>query len=73
MFKRCREPEVMDDPALDPGEHARALKGLQRINRFSRSAHHVLLRPILRLARDKNSSKPLRILEFGYGFRRSAG
>jgi 2-polyprenyl-3-methyl-5-hydroxy-6-metoxy-1,4-benzoquinol methylase len=66
MFKRCREPEVMDDPALDRVEHARALEGLQRINRFSRSVH-ILLRPILRLARTHASSEPLRILDLATG------
>jgi SAM-dependent methyltransferase len=35
---RSRIPELMDDPALDPAEHLRALRGLARLNRFSDSA-----------------------------------
>jgi SAM-dependent methyltransferase len=56
----------MDDPALDPVEHALALKGLQRINRFSRSVQ-ILLQPILRLARTHSSPEPLRILDLATG------
>ena len=36
MPRRLR-PEVMDDPSLDPAEHAAALRGLDRLNRMSRS------------------------------------
>ena len=35
---RERVPELMDDPALDPAEHRRALAGLARLNRFGGSA-----------------------------------
>ena len=66
MYTRCREPEVMDDPALDPGEHAHALKGLQRINRFSRSVN-IVQRPILELARAQSEAVPLRILDLATG------
>jgi 2-polyprenyl-3-methyl-5-hydroxy-6-metoxy-1,4-benzoquinol methylase len=34
---RVREPELMDDPAIDPAEHRRALAGLARLNRFGDS------------------------------------
>ncbi len=34
---RHRRRELMDQPGLDPVEHARALRGLGRINRVSRS------------------------------------
>ena len=43
---RVRVPELMDDPGLDPREHARALAGLRRINALSRS--DAILRPPLR-------------------------
>jgi 2-polyprenyl-3-methyl-5-hydroxy-6-metoxy-1,4-benzoquinol methylase len=36
--RRRLTPERMDDPGLDAGEHARALAGLARLNRLSRSA-----------------------------------
>ena len=32
---RVVEPEVMDDPALDPAAHAAALRGLRRLNALS--------------------------------------
>ncbi len=35
---RHREPELMDDPALNAGEHARALAGLRLVNRASLTA-----------------------------------
>ena len=36
LQSRDRRPELMDDPAIDPGEHRRALAGLARLNRASR-------------------------------------
>src|SRR5262245_43604227 len=35
--ERCREPEVMDDPALDRARHCQALSGLARVNCVSGS------------------------------------
>lgn len=35
-MQRDRQPEVMDQPGLDPAEHDRALQGLRRINGISR-------------------------------------
>jgi 2-polyprenyl-3-methyl-5-hydroxy-6-metoxy-1,4-benzoquinol methylase len=35
---RQRTPEIMDDPGLDPRAHVKALRGLERINRASRTA-----------------------------------
>lgn len=32
LASRHRRPELMDDPALDPGMHAHALAGLRRLN-----------------------------------------
>jgi 2-polyprenyl-3-methyl-5-hydroxy-6-metoxy-1,4-benzoquinol methylase len=37
LRQRERIPELMDDPALDPAEHRRALAALARINRISGS------------------------------------
>ena len=39
--------ELMDDPSLDPAEHAAALRGLDRLNRVSRS-----IRPAWRAVRE---------------------
>lgn len=61
---RDRQPELMDDPALDPAEHRRALAGLARINRWSGSAG--LLWPLVRdLAR--RLGRPLRLLDVATG------
>ncbi len=35
---RRRQPELMDDPSLDKDTHYRALKGLRRVNWWSRTA-----------------------------------
>jgi len=45
--------EIMDRPDLDPDEHRRALAGLRRINRVSRTAEQVLA-PIIEMARRRN-------------------
>ena len=55
----------MDDPGLDPTEHARALRGLGRINWFSRSAA-ILWPSIARLARDR-AGRPIRVLDLASG------
>ena len=58
-------PEWMDDPALDPAEHRRALRGLARLNRLSGSAE--LLWPrIVSLAR-RDRRRPLRVLDVATG------
>ncbi len=38
LTARAREPELMDDPSLPAGDHERALRGLARLNRWSRCA-----------------------------------
>lgn len=64
LTRRHRQPELMDDPALDPVEHRRALAGLARINAVSGSAK--LLWPAIRqLARAAN--RPLRVLDIATG------
>ena len=64
LAHRHRQPELMDDPALDPAEHRRALAGLARINAMSGSAK--LLWPAIRkLARIAN--RPLKVLDIATG------
>ncbi len=68
MFRpppRVRVPELMDDPALDPAEHARALAGLRRVNAVSR-ADALLWKPLRQLAREQ-APKPLRVLDLATG------
>ena len=55
----------MDDPALEPRLHAQALRGLARINRFSRSAS-ILWAPIGQLASEAGKT-PLRLLDLATG------
>jgi SAM-dependent methyltransferase len=61
---RARIPELMDDPAIDPGEHRHALAGLARLNRFSNSAG-VLWPPLAALARELK--RPVRVLDVATG------
>lgn len=61
---RDRQPELMDDPALDPAEHRRALAGLACINRWSGSAG-LLWPPVSDLAR--RLGRPLRLLDVATG------
>lgn len=57
-------PELMDDPRLDRGEHARALRALARINRLS-NAGATILPVALSLAR--GLGRPLRVLDVAAG------
>ena len=59
---RQLQPELMDDPSLDRGEHARALRGLARIHRFTRTPQ--LLWRELR-SQLEPASRALRILDVG--------
>jgi 2-polyprenyl-3-methyl-5-hydroxy-6-metoxy-1,4-benzoquinol methylase len=61
---RSRTPELMDDPALDPVEHRRALAALARINRVSNSAG-VLWPALAKLARELQ--RPVRLLDVATG------
>lgn len=64
LSRRQRQPELMDDPGLDPTEHARALRALARINWLSGSGR--ILWPTLRdLARE--ISRPVRVLDVASG------
>jgi SAM-dependent methyltransferase len=61
---RSRIPELMDDPALDPVEHRRALAGLARLNRYSDSAG-VLWPAIAKLAGELQ--RTVRVLDVATG------
>lgn len=41
VSRRCRQPELMDQPGLEPAAHLQALAGLRRINWWSRTARQV--------------------------------
>lgn len=55
----------MDDPGLDPAEHRRALQGLARINRWSRSA--AILWSVLRDVAKRVTGRPVRVLDVATG------
>jgi SAM-dependent methyltransferase len=65
LAQRHRRPELMDQPGLDANEHARALTGLGRINRASRSAA-ILWPALFQLARSDTVAR-LRVLDLGTG------
>ncbi len=65
LNNRDRQPEVMDQPGLDPSEHAKALAGLRRINTISRCSA-ALFQPIEALA-STQPTKSLRVLELACG------
>src|SRR5260370_18120119 len=64
LEQRRSRPEVMDQPGLDPAQHARALRGLARINWWSRSSG--ILWPAL-LAQARAAGGPLRVLDLATG------
>lgn len=61
---RDRQPELMDDPAIAPDDHRRALAGLARINRWTGAAG-LLWKPLKKLA--KHLGRPLRVLDVATG------
>jgi SAM-dependent methyltransferase len=65
LVHRRREPEWMDQPGLDASEHARALRGLGRINRLSRS-DAILWPAVGGLARLRRGA-PVRVLDLASG------
>ncbi|MFI5455339.1 MAG: methyltransferase domain-containing protein [Isosphaerales bacterium] len=65
LAQRRRRPELMDQPGLDAGEHARALRGLGRINRLSLS-DAILWPAVARLAHDSGGA-PIRVLDLASG------
>lgn len=62
---RCRLPELMDDPDLDPELHHAALSGLRRINALSRSAE--ILWSHLKRASCELPGRRLRVLDVACG------
>jgi len=65
LSRRQRIPELMDDPALDPAEHHRALAGLARINRWSGSAG--VLWPVVEEVSRKKGGHPIKVLDVATG------
>jgi SAM-dependent methyltransferase len=62
---RWRKPELMDQPGLAPEAHERALLGLGRINRVSRSA--AILWPSLAELIERKHGGPIRVLDMASG------
>jgi 2-polyprenyl-3-methyl-5-hydroxy-6-metoxy-1,4-benzoquinol methylase len=65
LRQRHREPEIIDQPDLDEGLHLQALRGLERINWWSRSAG--ILWPPLRAQALQISPASLRVLDLATG------
>ncbi len=65
MKSRVLVPELMDDPAINPVEHRRALNGLRRVNKLCQTGHH-LAKEILSVAY-KNSRDSITVLDIGCG------
>jgi SAM-dependent methyltransferase len=65
LRQRRRQPEVMDQPGLDEEQHFHALRGLERINRWSFSAR-VLWAPLRALAAEA-PGRLFRILDVATG------
>jgi 2-polyprenyl-3-methyl-5-hydroxy-6-metoxy-1,4-benzoquinol methylase len=65
LSKRVRQPELMDDPALDRNLHWQALQDLERINRISGISDLLwrILRPLCR----EITHRPVRVLDVGCG------
>ena len=65
MKSRVLVPELMDDPAIDPVEHRRALNGLRRVNQLCQTGHR-LAKEILSIA-NKNHRNSISVLDIGCG------
>ena len=65
MKSRVLVPELMDNPAIDPAEHRRALEGLRRVNTLCRTGTQVA-QEILLVAK-KFNRKSVRVLDIGCG------
>jgi len=62
---RALEPELMDEPGLDPGDHVRALDALGRINVVSRTCASIW--PHVVHAAGRIGGRPLRVLDLACG------
>jgi SAM-dependent methyltransferase len=65
VSRRCRLPEVMDQPGLDERRHRQALRGLERVNALSRSSG--ILWPEIRRLAGQRPDVPLRVLDVACG------
>ncbi len=65
MRQRSVQPELMDQPDLDPAQHAHALRGLHRINIISRSA--AILWPTIFDVVQQIAPSPVRVLDIACG------
>jgi SAM-dependent methyltransferase len=65
LRERDRRPEIMDQPGLDPAAHHRALSGLARINRWSRSV--AALWPVVDDAARRVRGRPVRVFDLACG------
>ena len=65
LGSRVLEAELMDQPGLNVGEHVRALRGLGRVNSWSRTAH--ILWDQIRLASRRYHRRQMRILDLACG------
>jgi SAM-dependent methyltransferase len=65
VHTRRREPELMDQPGLDEDRHIAALRGLERINRWSGSA--AILWPAIRMQAFLARPSVLRVLDVASG------
>jgi 2-polyprenyl-3-methyl-5-hydroxy-6-metoxy-1,4-benzoquinol methylase len=65
LARRHRQPEIMDQPDLDPRRHDQALAALRRINALSRTAA-VLWPPVAAFAR-RMAPRPVRLLDVACG------
>ncbi len=64
LEQRRLQPEVMDQPGLDPAQHAQALRSLARINWWSHSSG-ILWPRLAELAR--GAAAPVRVLDVATG------
>jgi 2-polyprenyl-3-methyl-5-hydroxy-6-metoxy-1,4-benzoquinol methylase len=65
LTRRDLQPEIMDDPALDPERHDEALRGLARVNVLSAS-DAITWRPIAALAK-REGLRELSVLDLASG------
>lgn len=65
LARRNRQPELMDQPDLDPGRFIGSLVGLRRINRATGSAR--ILWPDLVESARCNANRPVRVLDVACG------
>jgi 2-polyprenyl-3-methyl-5-hydroxy-6-metoxy-1,4-benzoquinol methylase len=65
LTRRERIPELMDDPALDADAHHQALRGLARLNRWSRS--DAVLWPVVDETSRRNAGRPIKVLDVATG------